>query len=330
VIVTIVGAGMMGSAMAMPLADRGHVVRLVGTHLDSEPVDAVRAGRPHPGLGVVLPEGVRASPHETLQAALHDADAVLVGVSSAGIGWASRALCGALPRALPIAMITKGLDVRGDDIAILPDVLRDALPAAVRTEPVTVGGPCIAGELARRAPTAVVFAGRDASAVRRFAEELVTPYYRPFPSDDVVGVSVSAALKNAYASAVGIASGLYERGGGTPGSVAMHNLEAAVFARAAQEMEGLVRTLGGRAETVRGLAGTGDLFVTTQGGRSTRLGRQLGLGKTLAEAREALGNPTLEGVEIAQAVRRADLPLLSRLRAILFDGLPADRIFETP
>jgi glycerol-3-phosphate dehydrogenase (NAD(P)+) len=336
--VTILGAGMMGAATAFPLAARGHFVDLVGTHLDEALVDGMSRGEIHARLGVALPTGVRPAQLEELPAALARADLVVLGVSSAGLAWAAEALGRSLPDARPIAMVTKGLEGVDGVLTILPDRLRAGLPGRLRVEPVMIGGPCIAGELARSTPSTVVLASRDGAAARAFAAVAHGATYRPVVVDDPIGVCASAALKNAYAVAVGVGAGLHERSGGEPGAVAAHNLEAAIFGRAVAEMSRLVELLGGRRETVAGLAGAGDLYVTCQGGRSTRLGRLLGLGRSVAAARAELSAPgapvTLEGVDVAETVcgalpaglAPADLPILECLRAILFDGAPAEEL----
>ena len=95
--IVILGAGMMGSAFAWPLADRGHQVRLVGTHLDGELVAAMRATRVHPKLGLALPDGASAFPNQALETALEGAHAIALGVSSAGVRWAAERL-GPLPQ----------------------------------------------------------------------------------------------------------------------------------------------------------------------------------------------------------------------------------------
>jgi glycerol-3-phosphate dehydrogenase (NAD(P)+) len=275
-----------------------------------------------------------------LPAALARADAVILGVSSAGLGWAAATLARTLSSPRPLAMITKGLEDVGGRLVTLPDRLREGLPPAVRTEPVMIGGPCIAGELARATPSTVVLASRDRAASERIATLVQGGPLRATVTDDPVGVCASAALKNAYAVAVGVGAGLHEKGGGRPGAVAAHNLEAAIFGRAVAEMSALVAALGGRVQTVAGLAGAGDLFVTCQGGRSTRLGRLLGLGRTLSQAREELSSPaapvTLEGVDVTEIVMgalpagvdRAHVPVLAALHAILFDGAPAESMVK--
>jgi glycerol-3-phosphate dehydrogenase (NAD(P)+) len=338
--VTILGAGMMGTATAFPLAECGHTVDLVGTHLDDAAVEAIVRDRVHPRLAVAVPDGVRAVKLAGLEEALARADAVVLGVSSAGLGWAAETLGRTLPRTLPIAMVTKGLEAVGGALVILPDCLRDGLPPARRVEPVMIGGPCIAGELARGTPSTVVPSSRDAAAAQAFARLAHGPTYRTVVDDDVVGVCACAALKNAYAVAVGVAAGLQGVAGGVVGPVAYHNLEASTFGRALGEMARVVEALGGRRETAFGLAGAGDLFVTCQGGRSTRLGRLLGGGRSLAAARQELSAPgapvTLESVDVTATVLRAlprglspaDVPILDCLRAILFEGAPAETLVQ--
>jgi glycerol-3-phosphate dehydrogenase (NAD(P)+) len=347
----VVGAGMMGSALCIPLADRGHDVRLVGTPLDDEIVRAVQSTGRHPRLDLELPEGVRCFAVDALGEASADADAFVVGVSSAGVHWAAEALAPSLAaRARPVLMVSKGLELTATGVRVLSDVFADDLAArGVSCQPVSVCGPCIAGELARRVPTLVVFTGRDPDTVRAFADGLRTDYYHPRVSSDVVGVQVCAALKNAYAMGVGLGAGLHARsaraaegvaasvtessatasaGPAAPasaGSVAMHNYEAGLFAGAVVEMVSIVRALGGDPATAWGLAGAGDLNVTCNGGRTGRFGAWLGRGYRASEARQLMAGVTLECLEVLEVLERSldagqlggltrrALPLLARL-----------------
>jgi glycerol-3-phosphate dehydrogenase (NAD(P)+) len=318
---------MMGSALCVPLADQGHDVRLIGTPLDASIILALQAGGRHPGLGVLLPETVRCFAIAELGAATADADAIVLGVSSAGIAWAAQVLAPLLARRpLPLAMVSKGLELTPDGLDVLTDAFAKAVaPVVVGCQPVALCGPCIAGELARRAPTLVVLTGRDAGAAGCFAAWLATAYYLPRVSADVRGVQLCAALKNAYAMGVALGTGLHERAGGSPGSVALHNLEAAVFAQALAEMAAIVRALGGDAASAWGLAGSGDLTVTCNGGRTGRFGALLGRGHRAAEARALMRGVTLECLDVLAVLERAlavdalgglgrsELPLLSHL-----------------
>lgn len=335
--ITVLGAGMMGSALCVPLVDRGHEVRLVGTPLDTEIIDSLRAHGVHPRLKLELPRQIRAFQEPELEVALAGSEALILGVSSAGIRWAASRLAGLPSLELPLAMITKGLEWSGQELRVLPDVLRDLFPQSARSrlEPVGVAGPCIAGELARRVDTCVVFTGRDPSAVERFAELASGPYYFVQRSHDVLGVEVCAALKNAYAMGIGFAAGLHERAGGQPGSVAMHNYESAVFAQSVLEMQRLVQVIGGDPASAVGLAGVGDLDVTCNGGRTGRFGKLLGLGLAMPDAVAAMQGATLECLEVLDVLRNAlpgleargvlapsELPLLRQLIRVVHDEAP--------
>jgi glycerol-3-phosphate dehydrogenase (NAD(P)+) len=337
----LVGAGMMGSALCVPLSDVGHELRLIGTPLDELIVRALEAGQAHPKLGLTLPSGVRAYPVARLASACEGADAILLGVSSAGIDWAATTLGPILEREpRPVLLVSKGLELSPAGLRVLTQAFAERLPHQIRDriQPVSVCGPCIAGELARRVPTLVVLTGRDADVVGRFTRWLATSYYHPVPSADVVGVQVCAALKNAYAMGVALGAGLHRRAHGERGSVAMHNYEAAVFAQACLEMQRLVLALGGDACTALGLAGAGDLQVTCNGGRTGRFGELLGFGHRTQEAVELMQGATLECLEVlgvleqflgrsAASVSHADLPLLTHLIAVALHGAALDMPF---
>ena len=342
----MLGAGMMGSSLCVPLVDQGHEVRLVGTHLDDTIIGELKRSGVHPTLRVELPGSLTSFFHQELDKAMHGVQVIGVGVSSAGVGWAGRTLAPYVHPEVPIVMISKGLALSDKAVRILPDRLRDEFPSRVRREvqPAAVGGPCIAGELARRTPTVAVLTSRRRDIMMRLMPLLATDYYHLRPSLDVVGVEVCAALKNAYALGVALAWGLHERHGGCPGSVAMHNTESALFAQAIVEMKRLVSLCGGDPSTAAGLPGAGDLFVTCNAGRTGRFGRLLGLGLSRDEAVAAMGGATLESLEILQVARSAlalfesrgllggtELPLLRHLAEIALDAapvrLPLERFF---
>jgi glycerol-3-phosphate dehydrogenase (NAD(P)+) len=301
--------------------------------------------RIHPKLRLALPD--RVEPHflSELPSVIRDTDFIGVGVSSAGVSWAASTLAPFLRPDVPVLAVTKGLaETSPGVLRVLPDVFQAALPEHLRSHvhPAAIGGPCIAGEIARRVPTAVVFTGRDAACLSRCAQAFATPYYHVRTSTDVVGVEVCAALKNTYAMAVGIGTGLHERAGGSPGPVAFHNFEAAIFAQSCLEMHVLVRALGGDPSAVPNLPGAGDLYVTCSGGRSSRLGRLLGLGHSFAEARAAMAGDTLESADTIRVVGGAldamlaagtlpagALPLMRHLYDVFVLGRPLDMPFAS-
>ena len=323
--ILILGAGVMGSAIAVPAVDNGHQVTLVGTHLDSDIIAAMRLDRAaHPRLGAPLPSAVEPIDFEDLESRHFEAaDLVILGVSSAGMTWATEQLVRLMRSAKPIALVTKGLVENGPDrprtyVETLPEALRrSGLPAMPI---VGIAGPCIARELAERRPTAVVYASSDEVACHAVAHWMQTPYYRVSTCTDQIGVEACAALKNFFAIGV---SALWTRHArtdtGAP-ATAM-NPAAAVFNQAVVEMGRLAEWIGGRRETAADLAGLGDLQVTVAGGRNSKLGRYLGEGMSITDALSGpLQGETVEGVDTGRC-------LTSAFRAAVGQGLLAATAF---
>jgi glycerol-3-phosphate dehydrogenase (NAD(P)+) len=303
--IVILGAGLMGSAFSTPLADNGHAVRLVGTHLDDEIIEELHESGIHPRLRVKLPVAVTPYSYDRLGEAIADADLVVVGVNSLGVEWASFILGQVLSPKTPLLMLTKGLEGDGDRLHLLPDLLRSGLSPALQAimQIAAIGGPSIAGELAVRRHTCVVITGRDQSLLERLAALIRTPYYHVWTSTDFVGVEVSVAMKNVYALAVGIVGGLLEKEGTGEDGYLMHNLAAAIFAQGLGEMGYMVEEMGGERSTLIGLPGAGDLYVTSMGGRNGRMGRWLGLGHHYIDAKKKyMPSETIEGAELALAI----------------------------
>jgi glycerol-3-phosphate dehydrogenase (NAD(P)+) len=314
----------MGSALAVPLADNGHEVRLVGTHLDREIIHSVKASGVHPGLGLELPAGVAAFQLEDAEAAFDGAEIVLSGVNSNGVRWAGEQLARLLRPGQLVIAIAKGLEAtEAGDLRILPDVLAEPLPDAIGAQtPISaIVGPSIAGEVAVRRDTCVLFAGPDEAALDRLAATFRTPAYRVWTTTDLLGAEVCAAMKNCYALAVGLAEGMLDRLGGSDDAYRAHNTEAALFAQGSLETKRMAEALGGRPETAEGLASVGDGYVTSTGGRNVRVGRLLGAGMGFAEAWERLGHITLEGAAAIRVVGAA-LPALTERGVLGSDELP--------
>jgi glycerol-3-phosphate dehydrogenase (NAD(P)+) len=304
--IVILGAGVMGSAFSFPLIDAGQQVHLVGTHLDREWIEAIRKNGIHPKLKSKLPDPVVSFTHDQLGEALNEnTDLIVLGVSSAGVDWAIRQLGPLLKRPIPIVMLTKGLAAHDDMLSILPDIVHDGLADyGITGIPVgVVGGPCIAGELAARRDSSVVIALTDAKLLDWILTLVKTSYYHARPSTDIIGVEVCAALKNFYALAVGYPNGLLEKQNKASNGALMHNLAAGLFTEAAAEIGYLVNFMGGTAASVYGLAGTGDLYVTCQAGRNSRMGRLLGLGLRYSDAKaHYMADETVEGADLALAI----------------------------
>ncbi len=303
--VVILGAGLMGTALSVPLADNSHAVRLVGTHLDGDVIEEIHESRTHPKLRVRVADSVEPYTYDRLAEAMEGADLVVLGVNSRGVNWAAEMLGPLLSPQVPVLAVTKGLAGDGHQLHILPDVLRAGLPAHYQDDVqlAAIGGPSIAGELATRRHTCVVFTGRDQALLDRLAGLLRTPYYHVWTSTDLIGVEVCVALKNVYALAVGLVGGLLEKEGVADNGAVMHNLAAAIFAQGLWEIAYLVKTMGGQQRSVYTLPGAGDQYVTSMGGRNGRMGRWLGLGLRYSQAKaQHMPDDTIEGAELALAI----------------------------
>jgi glycerol-3-phosphate dehydrogenase (NAD(P)+) len=336
--IVILGAGLMGTAMTIPLTDKGHEVHLVGTHLDNNIIEEIHERRFHPNLRTYVNESVKPYTYLGLEQAMVGAELVVLGVNSQGIDWAAEMLGATLPADVPVVMLTKGLAGDGRNLHLLPDVFRNGLPHLSRDQIqiAAIGGPSIARELAARRHTCIVLTGTNQDFLDWTVEFFHTPYYHIWTSTDIVGVEVCVALKNLYSLAVGSIQGLFEKEGGANNSAEMHNLAATLFAQGVWEIGYLVGYMGGSVSSIYSLPGVGDLYVTSQGGRNTRMGRLLGLGMRYQEAKAAhMPEDTIEGADLAFSIgptilnlikkgelNKAALPLLLRMIDIVCNDAP--------
>jgi len=303
--IVVLGAGVMGSAFTMPLADNGHSISLVGTHLDTDIIEEIHESHVHPRLKSRLRDSVIPYTYDRLGEEIQDADLVVVGVNSLGIDWAGEMLHPVLPEGVPLLFLTKGLAGAGDRLDLLPHRLRAHLSPTQQTHTplLAIGGPSIAGELAEERDTCVVVTGDDPALLERIASMLRTRYYHVWPSTDMVGVETCVAMKNLYALAVGCVGGLLAKAGKADNEAVMHNLAAAIFAQGLWETAYMVDFMGGKRRSVFTLPGAGDLYVTSMGGRNSRMGWHLGQGVPYSVAkRQYMPDDTIEGAQLAQAI----------------------------
>jgi glycerol-3-phosphate dehydrogenase (NAD(P)+) len=317
----------------------------VGTHLDGEIIRSCLEQRFHPRLKRELPAGVTPYYVDDLAKAIDGAEVILSGVNSLGVHWIGRSIGPHLKPGQTIIAITKGLELdAAGELTILPDVLKSELPGAIceRVGHAAVGGPCIAGELAGRRHSLVVFGSRDPQTVEKLAGIFRTPYYHIWTTTDLVGLEYSAALKNAFTLGVGLANGLLEKSGGVdPAGAHMFNLAAGLFAESTTEIERMLRLAGADPSFAYKLPGAGDLYVTCMGGRTVRLGGLLGSGHSYPEARQIMAGETLESAEIVRVMgeaiprleargllRPSELPLMRALVDIVVRGKPVELALE--
>jgi glycerol-3-phosphate dehydrogenase (NAD(P)+) len=341
-VITIVGAGMMGSAIGYPAADNGHQIRLVGTPLDRDIIGRAQKDGYHITLKKQLPPSYKCCQIEQLGEALEGAELLVSGVSSFGVEWFGKEMLGAVPETLPVLLVTKGLQDKEDGTLITYPELYASHREGEKLSFNAVGGPCISFELADHIQTEVCFCGKNMEILKKIKTLFETSYYHVSLSTDVNGVECAVALKNAYALGVSLAIGLSQRLAGRE-DIRHYNPQAALFGQSVREMNRIIGIMKGNSDNI--VLAAGDLYVTVFGGRTRRLGTLLGKGLGFTEALEQLKGVTLESVAIitrtARALRKMaagglareeDFPLLFHMDAILNQGaealVPWDK-FET-
>src|SRR5215212_7485207 len=170
--VSVLGSGVMATALTFPLVDNGHNVRLVGTHLDRDIIDSIRATGVHPNLDLKVPETVRAYQLEEAEEAFDGAEVAMSGVNSFGVRWAGKQFASLLKPGMHVLSIAKGMEASvNGDLRILPEVLAEEVPPELRDRLSwsAIAGPSIAGEVAARRDTCVVFTSRNASVAEEVA-----------------------------------------------------------------------------------------------------------------------------------------------------------------
>lgn len=316
--VTVLGAGYMGTAMAEVAATCGHEVRLWGTWLDDALIEAIEQKQDHPRLKMRVSERIVPFRAAELARALDGAEMIVHGVSSEGAVPVMSKAAAHLPD-VPILSVTKGfLPAKSGKMDRIDLVVSETVGRKLRF--VHAAGPAKAFEIARGVMTWMCFAGALDDA-RLCASAMGASFMRIGVSDDIAGAEICSAMKNAYATGLGLWDGMV--------GADCHNARAACFTQSIVEMARLVAAGGGRAETVYGAPGVGDLHVTAAAGRNRAFGEGVGKGtpaKQVAADMLAAGNLTEGYPAIASAWRWAgergvgDLPFLEALHAIVWEG----------
>jgi glycerol-3-phosphate dehydrogenase (NAD(P)+) len=310
--VAVVGAGSWGTTLANLLACKDAEVRLWA--YEPEVVEAVNRERENPLFlpGVALSPRIRA--YADVREAVADAAVIVSAPPSHAVRSVIRSLGDAvLPGALVVSA-TKGIET--DSLALMSQVFAECLPQVRFT---VLSGPSFAAEVCQGQPTAVVAAARVEADARAAQEVFATPAFRVYRNLDVIGVELAGALKNVIAVAAGIAEGL---GMG-------HNPRAALITRGLAEITRLGVAMGADPLTFAGLAGMGDLVLTTTGSlsRNRSLGVALAQGQSFEEYRTTHrsvaegANTSLAGAALG---RRLDieLPITQQVCDVLFRGKP--------
>ncbi len=303
--IVIIGAGAMGSAFAVPCLDNQNDVTLVGTHLEDKLIKGIKSNKNfHPALNIELPSELKVEKFEKLSLILKGGvDIIVAGVSSIGIEWFVEQISKYYKKNLPIILLTKGLAIEEKELITLSDKIKKLLIEKSHTEinVSAIKGPCLAAGLANKMRTGTVIANPDIKEAELLKKIISTNYYSTEISDDLTGIELSGAIKNIYSMLIGASEGLSNsKVSKEIQSKYYLNTSASLIHRSISEMVEFVSYYGGNAETVYGLAGLGDLYVSAIGGRNSLMGKYLGEGYLYKDAKEKyMKNITVEGAQLA-------------------------------
>ena len=309
--VAVIGAGSWGTALAIAAAEAGSNPVMLWARRPEQAAAMTETRHNDSYLpGIALPSAIH--PTGDMAQALAGAEVALLVAPAQGLRAVAEAMAPYAPDGLPVAICAKGIELATG--TRLSSVLAEVMPGA---RAAVLSGPTFAGEVARGLPTAIVCASADMQVRAAIVAALARPVFRPYLSDDVVGVELAGAAKNVLAVACGIVSGM-ELG---------ENARAALITRALAELARLIAALGGKPETAMGLAGMGDLVLTASSptSRNMSLGLALGRGEALADVLGARHGVT-EGVKTAPALRAladahgVDMPIVAAVDDVLTRG----------
>ena len=279
--ILIIGSGAMGAAFSIPLLENNHKVTL------SEPYNLKLLKKLslkkkfHPALKINLPKKL------VIQKFSSDIlsfkwDLIVIAVSSIGIDSIGEYLKN-FKKITPILVLTKGLKFDKNKIITMTEQIKKNNK---RLNISVLKGPCLAKELSRKVKSYTVVANKNIKIAKNIGSIISTNFYKTEYSTDVKGIEFSSAIKNIYSMIIGSGQG--------------NNTSSALFRKSIDEMEYLIKFFKGNRETVYGLAGLGDLYVSAVGGRNSKMGEYLGKGITFKEAKKRfMREDTIEGADLA-------------------------------
>lgn len=308
--IAFIGGGSFGTSLGILLANKGNVVKIFDR--DINVVNDININRKNDRYikNLVIPEGVTA--YTDMDKVLIDADVVVLAVPSHIIRMISNSIKNKIDKNSIIVSIAKGIE-EGSNLR-LSEVIKEELP---NNDVVILSGPSHAEEVAFAIPTTVVVTSTNMEIAEKIQDLFITPYFRVYTNDDIIGVEIGGAVKNIIALAAGVSDGI---GYGD-------NSKAALMTRGMTEIVRIGVKLGGKVETFLGLTGMGDLIVTCTSvhSRNRRAGILIGQGKTTEEASKEVGM-VVEGIKACRAFyelkekENIEMPITDALYKILFEN----------
>ena len=303
--VLIIGAGAMGAAFTFPLADNNHKVTLTEPYSKDLLNKLITKNKFHPALKLKLSKKVSIKKFSS-DLLNKKWDLVVVAVSSIGIEMVKNHLKN-INRKISILVLTKGL--KFDQSFKKITTMSEQLSKGNQNLNISVlKGPCLAKELAKKIKSYTVIANKNINIAKNIGKLISTKYYKTEYSSDVKGVEFSSAIKNIYSMIIGSGEG--------------ENTSSALFRKSLDEMEYLIKYFRGKKETVHGLAGVGDLYVSAVGGRNSKMGEYLGKGYTFRIAKyKFMKNDTVEGADLAKEIAPYILKKINKNKIPLMHAL---------
>jgi glycerol-3-phosphate dehydrogenase (NAD(P)+) len=324
--VTVFGAGAMGTAVAMHSARIGLDAAIWANPYDGAALESIRDKGRHPGLPEHVPPSLAVFGPDELDAAAAGCEVAVMGSSSGGARSLAEMTREAAGGARFVISLGKGLEP--ETAKRMSELYGEEFPDAIV---IAVGGPGLAGELASGQPTASVWGSTMVDDARAAGAPFEDAAYQIAYTDDVIGLEFCTVLKNVAAIGMGFLDGMAKTD-----AVAYQNAKAALFTQAVRELSDVVEAVGGRRETAIGLAGLGDVLVTSLGGRNRLYGELVGAGGHPTEVLEDLSRRgvTVEGVESTKDLNviaertGVDLPYHLAIHRVLFHGADPRTILE--
>ena len=284
--ILIIGAGAMGSAFTIPCLDNNNKVTL------SEPYNfkllkkILSKKRFHPALKLNLPKKLTIKKFSS-ELLIDKWDLIVIAVSSVGINSIRESLK-KLKSNCPVLILTKGLKYDRNKKKII--TMSEQLNSGNKKFKISVlKGPCLAKELANKIKSNTVIANKNIKNAKSIGKLISTSYYKVEYSKDVIGIEICSAIKNIYSMIIGSGEG--------------SNTSSSLFRKSISEMIYLTKLFKGKEDTVYGLSGIGDLYVSAVGGRNSKMGEYLGKGFTFKKAKKKfMKNDTIEGAELANEI----------------------------
>ncbi len=310
----MLGAGSWGTALAIQFARGGHPTRLwCRSAADAAAMRAARQNQRYlPGAAFPVALAI----HSDLADAVRGAGDIIIAVPSHALRTMLNQVKPLLARESRLAWATKGFELESGKLPhqVAYEVLGDRYPVAV------LSGPTFAREVGAGLPTAMTIASPDGDFAAQLAQSLHAPNFRAYTSTDIVGVEVGGAVKNVLAVGAGLSDGLAFGA----------NTRIALITRGLSEVMRLGVALGAQAETFMGLAGLGDLVLTSTDdqSRNRRFGLALAAGKSVAQALAEIGQ-VVEGYTAARAVHnvamreKIEMPIVHGIYRVLYENAPA-------